>query len=139
MAQDTIDDIEQRSIERVRGRMTEDAPSKGEDGVLCPFCDRPMRVRRTILGQLDEANDEGDRPHVDGVQMKCAGDDGCGFRPDFDVPISSDEYDEELEERGERLVDMGFTPEEGASIAERLDDLGYLVESEESDTEDNES
>lgn len=119
--------------------MTEDAPCNGEDGVLCPFCDRPMRVRRTILGQLDEANEEGNRPHVDGVQMKCAGDDGCGFRPDFDVPISSDEYDEELEERGERLVDMGFTPEEGSSIAERLDDLGYLVESEESDTEANES
>lgn len=129
MAQDTIEAIEQRSTERVQGRMAEDAPCNDADGVLCPFCIKPMRVRRTILGQLDEANDDGDRPHVDGVQMKCAGDDGCGFRPDFDVPISRDEYEAELEKRGQRLIDMGFTPDEGASIEERLSDLGYLVDS----------
>lgn len=118
--------IEERSHMRVYRRLADTAPCKGEDSVLCPFCDRQLEVRRTILGFLDEVS-EGRRPHIDGVQMKCAGDEGCGFRPDFDVPIPRSEWEWEMERRP-KVVDAGFTPREGDSIEERLTDLGYIVE-----------
>lgn len=129
----SIDKIEQRSIDRVHDRMTDDAPCRGDGAVICPFCDREMRVRRTILGRLDPANDDGDRPHVDGVQMKCAGSKGCGFRPDFDVPIPKDEWHDERAARdGDRIVDMGFSADDGSSVEERLTDLGYIIDDTES-------
>lgn len=124
---DSIAAVEERSHTRVFDRLADEAPCKGDDAVLCPFCHRPLRVRRTVLGQLDEVED-GRRPHIDGVQMKCAGDDGCGFRPDFDVPISRDEWEQEMDARDGKLVDMGFSPGEGDSIEDRLRSLGYLVE-----------
>lgn len=127
MVQEPIEDIEQRSIDRVLNRMTDMAPCKGDSDVLCPFCDRPMRVRRTVLGNLSAANSDGECPHVDGVQMKCAGEDGCGFRPDFDVPISKEEHDEELEARGQKLIDMGYDPNDGEKVEERLRSLGYII------------
>lgn len=72
---------------------------------------------------------DGTRPHIDGVQLKCAGDDGCGFRPDFDVPIPRDEWEEELEARnGERVYDVGYEPGTGESLEERLKSLGYIPE-----------
>lgn len=122
-----IDAVEDRSHTRVFDRLADEAPCKGEGSVLCPFCKRPLRVRRTILGKLDGIED-GRRPHIDGVQMKCAGDDGCGFRPDFDVPISRNDYEREMDARDGKLVDMGFAPDEGEQIEERLRSLGYLVE-----------
>lgn len=121
----SIEEVEQRSKRRVYDRLSDDAPCKGKGEVLCPFCDRPLRVRRTILGHLDEV--DGRRPHIDGVQMKCAGD-GCGFRPDFDVPISREEWEKEMEARDRKIVDMGYTPREGDDIVERLQSLGYIVE-----------
>lgn len=124
---DSVDAIEERSHARVFERLADNAPCKGDDRVLCPFCNRPLRVRRTILGHLEEVEKEG-RPHIDGVQMKCAGDDGCGFRPDFDVPISREEWQAEMDARDGKLVDMGFTPDEGESVEDRLRALGYLVE-----------
>lgn len=127
MDENTVAAVEERSHARVFERLSDDAPCKGSDSVLCPFCDRPLRVRRTVLGYLDEV-ENGDRPHIDGVQMKCAGDDGCGFRPDFDVPMPRDEWEWEQSHRDEKLVDMGFSPDDGTTIQERLRSLGYLIE-----------
>lgn len=122
-----VDAIAERSHRRVFDRLAADAPCKGDEAVRCPFCDRALEVRRTILGRLDDLADA--RPHVDGVQMKCAGDEGCGFRPDFDVPISREAWERERARRdGERVIDMGYTPTEGASMQERLRALGYLPE-----------
>lgn len=133
MAQDTVAiDIEaaaQRSHERVYERLSDDAPCKGDGVVLCPFCDRSLEVRRSILGYLDEINDSQKRPHIDGVQLKCAGDDGCAFRPDFDVPIHHDEWAWERQQRGgEKVIDMGYTPDTGTTVQERLRSLGYWPE-----------
>lgn len=132
-----VDAIANRSMARIVDRLPADAPCRRDGTVICPFCDRDLTVRRTILGTLDAEPDTGVRPHVDGVQCKCAGE-GCGFRPDFDVPLVSgrgfwprlthtEEFERELACRnGERVVDMGFTPGSGDSIQERLQALGYL-------------
>lgn len=135
-----VDAVARRSIARITDRLTEDAPclTPDGDGVLCPFCHREMVVRRTILGTLTTIPSSGEQPHIDGVQLKCAGDQGCGFRPDFDVPLirghgywpeftHGEEFEREFEMRGDqRVVDMGYTPSEGRSLEDRLRDLGYL-------------
>lgn len=117
----------ERSNRRVYRRLTDDAPLKGDDeNVLCPFCDRPLIVRRTILGHLEEV--DGETAYIDGVQMKCAGDGGCGFRPNFDVPIAKSVYDEEQRIRSERTVDAGLSFDDVETIQKRLRELGYYVE-----------
>lgn len=140
---DDLSTIADRSRRRVWERLDAGCPWRGPDGaVYCPFChhhdglERELVVRRTILGRLDETP-AGERPHIDGVQLKCAAD-GCGLRPDFDVPLVADhgywpalshreEFERELVRRdGERVVDVGYTPAEGATVADRLRDLGYL-------------
>lgn len=106
---DSLDDILARSRERVAERVGH-VPE-------CPFCERDLTVRRTVLGR---------KPLVDGVQMKCAGDAGCGFRPDFDVPISRETFDRELRDRdGQHRVDPGYD-RDGDPRDERLRALGYL-------------
>lgn len=124
-----MDDVADRSLARVRERLSDDAPCKAPNGgVCCPFCGQRLTVRRTVLGRLDELP-SGRRPHIDGVQLKCAGDAGCAFRPDFDVPITPAEWQRERARRdGQRVVDRGYTPGNGVGLQERLRALGYLPE-----------
>lgn len=131
-----VEAVAERSMKRVERQITSEAPCY-DNGVICPFCGRDLVVRRTILGRLDVVPDTTKRPHIDGVELKCAGD-GCGFRPDFDVPLVAGkgywpelsqeaEYQRELSLRDEeRIVDMGYTPSEGSTIQQRLRELGYL-------------
>lgn len=140
---DDLNEIATRSLHRVWERLDPECPWRGADGqVYCPFCyhedaiARELVVRRTVLGQLDETAD-GERPHIDGVQLKCAGE-GCALRPDFDVPLVAghghwpelnhrEEFEHELDRRDdERVVDLGYTPDVGRSVSERLQHLGYL-------------
>lgn len=102
----------------------------------CPFCERELSVRRTQIGWI--ATDD-NRAYIDGVQAKCAGD-GCGFRPDFDVPIREgrghwstltgrEEFERERELRdGARGVDIALDgdadPE--TTVRSQLQHLGYL-------------
>lgn len=124
-----------RSLTRVVERMPDDSPFIHEGDVICPWCQAPLDVRRSKLGRLDEV--DGRRPYIEGVALKCAGE-GCGFRPDFDVPLRAGwgvwpdlsgkaEWERERELRdGEVLVDAGYTPDEGKTAEERLIELGYL-------------
>lgn len=122
-----LDKIARRSRERVTDRVPDDSPLKGDDGrLLCPWCQRPMRVRFTTLGHIYETP-EGSKVYIDGVGMKCAGT-GCGYRPDFDVPITDEVYEEEFELRGnKRSVKMGKSAEESDEVMKRLENLGYIV------------
>lgn len=129
--QDSFDTqaAQDRSYTRVYNHIGPDShlTDTEREAILCPFCEREMVVRFSILGRLDD-HPQFDRPHIDGVKLKCAGDDGCGFRPDFDVPISSNEWVAERERRnGERVLDAGYTPDsEGKSLEDRLVELGYI-------------
>lgn len=136
-----VDATARRSVGRVLDRLDENAPCRDGDAVVCPFCDSELTLRRSILGTLDEAP-SGERPHIDGVHLKCAGDDGCAFNACFDVPLVEDhgywpelsheaEFERERELRdGERVLDRGYTPDdapgEGDHIQGRLEALGYL-------------
>lgn len=123
-----LDLIAQRSYDRVAQRVSDDSPLKGEDdSLLCPWCQRPLRVRFSTLGRI-WTDENGDPSLVNGVSMKCAGNAGCGYRPDFDVPITEEEYEEEMELRdGQTTVKMGTSAESEEKIKERLEDLGYIV------------
>lgn len=123
-----LDLIAQRSYARVAQRVSDDSPLKGDDdSLLCPWCQRPMRVRFSTLGRI-WTDENGNPSLVNGVAMKCAGDQGCGFRPDFDVPITKEVYDEEMDLRdGQTTVNMGVSAESEEEIEERLKDLGYIV------------
>lgn len=122
-----IDTIIERSRQRVIDRVPDESPLVGEDGsLLCPWCRRPMRVRFTTLGHIHKTDDDTPVP-IDGVSFKCAGR-GCGFRPDFDVPITEEEYLSEIESRdGERVVDAGKSAESSAEVESRLEALGYKI------------
>lgn len=123
-----IDAIARRSRQRVLSAID-------EPQLTCPFCGRAMAVRRTVLGWIEE---DGERAHIDGVQAKCAGA-GCGFRPDFDVPLRDgrgvwpaltdrEEFERELDLRdGARAVDMALDAGAGGepSVRDRLEALGY--------------
>lgn len=121
-----LDKIAERSYRRVKQQVSDDSPLTGDDGsLLCPWCRRPMRVRFSSLGRISTV---GDNPvFVDGVKLKCAGSSGCGYRPNFDVPISEDEYEMEMEEREHTTVDFGSSVEEQEEHRKRLEDLGYIV------------
>lgn len=116
-----------RALRRLHKRLADDAPCAGaRHRILCPFCDRPMTLRRSVLGRLDELSD-GSRPHIEGLELKCAGDDGCAFRADFDIPLTEYQWEAELALRdGDRVYDVGYEPDDGDAVAERLRALGYL-------------
>lgn len=125
MAMD-LDRIANRSYERVKQQVPDDSPLKRDDGsLLCPWCRRPMRVRFSSLGRISTVEDT--PVFVDGVRMKCAGSDGCGYRPDFDVPISEKTYEMEMEEREHTTVDFGSSTDGEEERRKRLEDLGYIV------------
>ena len=122
-----LDSIAERSLSRV-------ATAIASTSLECPFCERELSVRRTQIGWIGV---EPNRAYIDGVQAKCAGK-GCGFRPDFDVPIRKNrgywpdlvgkaEFDRERELRdGNRGVDMALDAGDEDAVRERLRELGYL-------------
>lgn len=114
------DEVAGRSRARVEERV-------GDEGDLsCPFCGNELSVRRSKLGWLPDT-DDGERPYIEGVAMKCAGDAGCGFRPDFDVPLTETEWERELDRRdGQRAYDCGYDTDGPARDSLRA--LGYLPE-----------
>lgn len=114
--------IAERSYRRIAERT---------DDLSCPFCGRDLVVRMTTIGWCPSP--ESQRGFIDGVGMKCAGDDGCGFRPDFDVPLrggywpemtGQEEYEQELGLRnGERSIDIA---DHADDVVGQLRDLGYV-------------
>lgn len=122
-----LDKIADRAYALVEQRVPDDSPLKGDDGsLLCPWCRRPMRVRFSSLGRISTV--DGEPVLVNGVKMKCAGSDGCGYRSNFDVPIDDEEYEVEMELRdGQTTVDMGASADTDEKVKERLEDLGYIV------------
>lgn len=127
-----IDNIASRSYQRVADRLPDDA------SLDCPYCGRPLTVRHTTLGYAGRVGDE--MAYVDGVQLKCAGDDGCGHRPDFDVPMAPDEYEQELDRRdGHRSVNMADSLLDDDERTDRLRALGYLPQHAEAEAVDAET
>lgn len=136
-----------RSRARVVRRMPTDSPLVDGLDVLCPWCRRPLSVRFTSIARCGDdpisGEADGDRtPYIDGVGMKCAGR-GCGFRPDFDVPLAKgvgywprldarEEYERELKLRGGEAnsrLDAAYdaVDDDGAAdVEDRLEALGYL-------------
>lgn len=137
----------ERSRVRVAKRVPKESPLFDNGDLLCPWCRTPMAVRFSTLGRAGAdpitGEPEGDRtPYIDGVGFKCAGD-GCGFRPDFDIPLregagywpqltAREEFEREIGLRGgndNRRLDAAYDASDEdlySVVEERLCELGYL-------------
>lgn len=125
-----LEQLRKRCYARLADRIPDDSPLKDGDKILCPWCHESMSVRFSNIGHVYR-NDEGPS-YIDGIEMKHAGS-GCGFRPSFDIPISEEEYDEDMVMReGHRSIDFGQSGREldnadDAAVEEQLRSLGYIV------------
>lgn len=137
----------ERSRARVVRAMPDDSPLVQDGRPVCPWCRVPLAVRFSTLGRAGKdpvsGEAEDDRtPFIDGVGFKHAGD-GCGFRPNFDVPLREGhgfwpaldgpaEFEREVERRGGdryRRIDAAYDADrddEAESVEDRLEALGYL-------------
>lgn len=76
-----------------------------------------MQLRRSSLNEQFYADDVG---------LKCS---ECRYYATHGIPFSDPEqFEEERSERGGRVVD--YTEDNGESVAERLEALGYIAKSE---------